>query len=379
MKAVIKYVIFAVVVLLAVLLMFIIFSTYKDYQPAPRQTLLLKQTDHDTVHQKEFNMLIWNVGYCGLDKDMDFFYDGGKNVRPTMDVFQDNLNHVYNFLSQQDSIDFILLQEVDSCAKRSYYVNETDVFADGLIRHKPIYCLNYKVRIVPMPFMKPMGEVNSGILSFFKYPVYLSERYSYPANYGWPMKVFMLDRCFQLNRIQLADKHDLVVINLHNSPYDDAADLRFYELSLLRGMILNEYSKGNYVVVGGDWNMCPGDYDNFTYLTTFKKKEKTAKIPDEFFPENWHWGYDKTIPTNREVYQPYVLGETPTSTIDFFLCSPNVTIESVKAINLNFEYTDHQPVWIKFRLDENPENSFSPQQLEYVNSLKDSILTINKK
>ncbi len=35
--------------------------------------------------------MIWNIGYCGLDASMDFFYDGGEQVRPSEEKVKENL------------------------------------------------------------------------------------------------------------------------------------------------------------------------------------------------------------------------------------------------------------------------------------------------
>ena len=54
----------------------------------------------------EISFLTWNIGYCGLDKDMDFFYDGGTKVMTPKATCLDNLNAVLGFLKSNDSIDF---------------------------------------------------------------------------------------------------------------------------------------------------------------------------------------------------------------------------------------------------------------------------------
>jgi endonuclease/exonuclease/phosphatase family metal-dependent hydrolase len=169
-------------------------------------------------------------------------------------VFQNNLNGVFKFLSEHDSNDFVFLQEVDTFAKRSYYANEVTLFSDAMPSHTACFATNYNVKFVPVPILNPMGEVISGIVTFSKAHPYLSERYSFPVNYPWPMKIFMLDRCFMLQRYKLKNGHELVLINTHNSAFENAGILRQYELWQLRSFVLEEYAAGNYVVTGGDWN-----------------------------------------------------------------------------------------------------------------------------
>jgi endonuclease/exonuclease/phosphatase family metal-dependent hydrolase len=188
------------------------------------------------------------------------------------------------------------------------------------------------------------------------------------------MKIFMLDRCFLLQRYKLQNLHELIVINTHNSAFENADLLRQYELWMLRSFILQEYAQGNYVVVGGDWNQNPSDYDNMRYYSNYTKKKGTPKIPEDYLPENWHWAYDKKIPTNRDVYEAYRPGFTPTTTYDFFVTSPNVVVEQVQAIASGFEFSDHQPVYMRVRLDDNPVNSCSEDCMDIITDLQDSLL-----
>jgi hypothetical protein len=44
-----------------------------------------------------------------------------------------------------------------------------------------------------------------------------------------------------------------------------------------------------------------------------------------------------------------VAGENYVTTIDGFVVSPNVAVESVRGFDLGFEYTDHQPVRLRVR------------------------------
>jgi endonuclease/exonuclease/phosphatase family metal-dependent hydrolase len=65
----------------------------------------------------------------------------------------------------------------------------------------------------------------------------------------------------------------------------------------------------------------------------------------------WQFIYDPEMPTNRDVDMPYRKGKTKTTIIDFFVVSPNVTVESVKTIDTGFENADHQPVIIKIKIE----------------------------
>ncbi len=122
-------------------------------------------------------------------------------------------------------------------------------------------------------------------------------------------------------------------------------------MGFLKTFIVEEYNKGNYVVVGGDWNhLLPG-----TNLDTFEATQSwpdwLQPMPEDFSPEGFKWGFDNTVPTSRTVDVPYTEGVNFVSIIDGFLVSPNVTILKVEGHNLGFKYADHQPVILTFQLD----------------------------
>ncbi|MEZ4981346.1 MAG: hypothetical protein R2769_07115 [Saprospiraceae bacterium] len=67
------------------------------------------------------------------------------------------------------------------------------------------------------------------------------------------------------------------------------------------------------------------------------------------FAEGWTFAYDAKIPTNRKIKEVYQPG-TPETLIDFYLLSPNVKLRNIAGEQLNFEYSDHQPVLMQVGL-----------------------------
>ena len=174
------------------------------------------------------------------------------------------------------------------------------------------------------------------------------ERHSFPGNYSWPMSLFMLDRCFLVNRHQVSNGQELLIINTHNSAYDDGS-LRAQQMSFLQDILLAEYQKGNYVIVGGDWNQTPYGFEPTLPHHQFDTINLT--YVDKDYPDvNWTWAFDPRLPTNRRVAVPYDRSTSLTTVIDYFLLSPNIKLETVSTIDVDFRYSDHQPVELKVRL-----------------------------
>ncbi|MFH0843373.1 MAG: hypothetical protein V1903_12250 [Bacteroidota bacterium] len=69
---------------------------------------------------------------------MDFFYDGGtKVITPEKNCLEDIFG-IEDFLTKYDTIDFILLQEVDRDSKRSYRIDQYEKIASSLSDHNPV-------------------------------------------------------------------------------------------------------------------------------------------------------------------------------------------------------------------------------------------------
>jgi hypothetical protein len=51
--------------------------------------------------------------------------------------------------------------------------------------------------------------------------------------------------------LQTAERKELVLINTHNEAFDPG-DIRRAQMDYLRTFMIDEYSKGNYVIAGGD-------------------------------------------------------------------------------------------------------------------------------
>ena len=346
-KKIIKATIILVAVFAFAIIGLIVYALINDYKPEEKVPVADNKSAVILSDSSVLTLMTWNIGYCGLDRYMDFFYDGGKKVSTPREKLFENLSSVENFIMNNDSIDFIFIQEIDKKSKRSYGINEYDSLSGKLKAHKGFFAKNYDVFFVPLPPSSPMGKVLSGLATFSKFEPATSIRYSFPGEYSFPKQLFMLDRCFLVNRHPLSGGKELIIINTHNEAFDKG-NIRRAQMAYLKEFITAEYEQGNYVITGGDWNQTPpGFRPEF-----FNNKADTTNliIPSDYLPAGWKWLYDNTHPSERSVEKAYDGPSTPTTIFDFFLISPNIECESVKCINLNFENSDHNPVIIKVKL-----------------------------
>jgi len=349
---IVRTLLYFLLVLAGAFALFLLYATVDDYRPHEVITQTADCEKDILSDSARVRLLIWNIGYAGLDAGMDFFYDGGERMRPSREGVLRNMEGILSTLLPYAGYDFILLQEVDRDSKRSYHTNEYREIEDRFPGYTCNFGMNYDVGFVPIPLSEPMGRVKSGLMTLSRFCPTRVDRYAFPGNYGWPMKLFMLDRCFLVNRYQLNNQKELLIINTHNSAYDDGS-LRARQMDYLRDFLLTEYAKGNYIIVGGDWNQTPFgiepelpshrfDTGNLTYV------EKDYPAP------GWIWAHGRDIPTNRRLAIPYDRARSLTTIIDCYLLSPNMNMEQVETIDLNFEYSDHQPVLLQASLSMNP-------------------------
>ncbi len=337
-----------VVVLLAGIFLFYI--SQKDYIPPLVEELQLIQKQQKMVTRNTFSIISWNIGYAGLGREMDFFYDGGTRTRASEAETRRWLQNIKSFVESEPETDFWLFQEVDFHAKRSYGIDQSIELAHSLPLYNYALATNYDVPFVPVPITDAMGRVKAGLMSFSAYSPRIARRYAYPQIAGWPERLFLLDRCFIELRISVDVGKELVILNTHNSAFVDKQNLMDMELAVLRNKMIREFELGNYVIAGGDWNMNPPGIIASEFKGGYRFEPTKVSIPPNFVPDEWTVVFDPHTPSNRWVDQAYVPGKTPVTTLDFFIISPNVSVLNMEAIDLGFEQSDHNPVKLQFVL-----------------------------
>ncbi|MCS6979171.1 MAG: hypothetical protein NZM15_03605 [Flavobacteriales bacterium] len=338
----------ALLLLLIILIFgaFLAYATWKDYQPKPREIVFIEDrgmVPADTELPDTLTALIWNIGYGGLGAETDFFFDGGRMVRPSLELARNYLDNICRFLGQMDSVDFLLLQEVDVHSRRSFYTDQVERISQAMPGRVFSFAKNYDAWFVPQPITQPYGRVVAGLMSLARHRPALATRIALKPDATWPTGLFMLDRCLLEWRFPVGNGKDLIVYNLHLSAYDDG-DVKQNQMDSLRQIFLREYAQGHYIIAGGDWNQNPPGYEPSSHNPHLKP---TTSVPEIFPAEGWHWAFQTEVPTNRSLQEPYRPGHTPVNVIDFFLLSPNIKLLEVKGLDLGFQDSDHQPVGLR--------------------------------
>lgn len=323
-----------------------------EYRPKDTEKIaVVSDGDAKAAEGDTYNIVSWNIGYCGLGADASFVLDGGKdNGTPDSEgVFLSYYTGIRDTLAEFDA-DIYLLQEADSDSARSYHLNEVTTLQSGLNAAQSAYALNYSCPFVPFPW-PPIGKVNSGILTLTDYKIESSERISLPCPFSWPLRIANLKRCLLVCRIPLEDSDkELVIVNLHMEAYDDGEG-KAAQTAMLYEILQKEYAAGNYVIAGGDFNQAfPDSLDAYPIKNDELWTPGALDAAD--LPEGWSFAYDQSTPSCRLLNQPLDPDDPATQyyVIDGFIVSPNVRLLSVKTVDCGFAYSDHNPVSLSIKL-----------------------------
>lgn len=354
MKKLIKWLAALLLIPVAIIVVFLGYVTITDYKPPAQIALPLNEpmlpaktviTQGDTLTATTFN-----IGYAGLDEGQDFFMDGGTRSRSSSKSKTDeNILSMGGYLQDKQS-DFYLLQEVDIKSSRSYKVNEVTILRDLLPQYGYVFALNYKVPWVPVPVFKPMGSVQSGLLTMSQYASRAHTRYDLPGKESWPVQQMELDRAFIESRYPVDNGKEFVLVNLHLSAFDEGGVIRKQQLEFLEAYIEQEVKQGNYLLLVGDWNHSLPGTDPQVFPAEQAWPEWLQPFPVSFGAENFNWGVDPNTPTVRTLDIAYEDGVNFLAVIDGFLASSNIEIIETRGEQLHFKNSDHNPVTISFRL-----------------------------
>ena len=126
LKPILKIIGWLVLVVVLYLAGVIIYGTITDYKrdPGAIEAAEIKGKASDSKQiDSVITLISWNIGYGGLGKEMDFFYDGGKTVRAPQEIWDKDFAGVQKIMSDNSDADFYLIQEIDRNSRRSYEVD----------------------------------------------------------------------------------------------------------------------------------------------------------------------------------------------------------------------------------------------------------------
>lgn len=311
---------------------------------------------------KTYTAMTYNMGFGAYNQKYSFFMDHGemKNGKKTHGKYgtaysknavlksTDGVIHTF----KQNQPDFMLMQEIDTNSTRSFHVNQVDKVKSSFPGYGNVFASNFHSGFIMYPFTNPHGKVRSGLLTLSKYHLQSAVRRKYPITSNFFSKFTDLDRCFTVMTMPVKNGKKLILINSHMSAYDKGGKMRKKQLKLLNHVMAEECRKGNYVIVGGDFNHAFGK----KMLTHFENQQKIPSWVSVLDAKTLtssmrmvHAGNENDVATCRATDIPYRPEVNYETVIDGFLVSKNVEAKSTN-VNTEFKYADHNPVKLQFKL-----------------------------
>jgi endonuclease/exonuclease/phosphatase family metal-dependent hydrolase len=300
-----------------------------------------------------FSVVTWNVGFGAYSDDFSFFMDGGtESCAYSEQAVHENIETMSALLSDLQA-DFIFLQEVDTDAKRSHHVDEAVLFTDALPDYTSIFCQNYDSAYLFYPFLQPHGKARSGLLTLSSYTVDSAQRRRLPVETGLT-KFLDLDRCYSVSRVPLENGNTLCLYNVHLSAYSSDGSINTQQLQMLMDDMAADLAEGSFVICGGDFNMDLLEDSGAIFGIAGNDFTWARPFPKELLAPGFQLvnscDPSAPVPSCRNANEPYTPGHTFVLTADGFIVSDNVTVESASVIDCGFACSDHNPVYMTFKL-----------------------------
>lgn len=351
-----------ILILLVIVVGFLGYLKITEYNPKKIENLKVENKEKETKDDKnnnyelnkEYKLLSWNVGFFGMDKNIDFFMDGGKMVFPiSQKQVEENISKAIEEIKKENP-DIINLQEVDKYSKRTGFMDQVKILNEKF-KQNSIFAYNMKVKFVPYP-IPPLGQMETGIYSSSKKEILNPERHQLPIAFKYPVRLSNFKRAFTVSysNINGSDKK-LVLLNAHLDAYDDEkSGFKKKQTEEILNFMKKEREKGNYVILSADFNQ------NLKMLN----KDEMEKIPSNLWRAS---NFDTELlsdkfkllhpneNTARLNNKPYKKGSENTYyyIIDGFVVSDNIKVNEIKVNDLDFQNSDHNPVVLKFELIKN--------------------------
>ena len=357
-----KAILITLAVILLLLISYVAYVWFSYYRLEDNLKLEIENMQSEKVPvDTEIKAATYNIGFGANGPDFSFFLakgmmeDGtpvkGRNSKAfSKEYVIENTEGAIGKLKELEP-DIILIQEADLKSTRAYKVNQYEAFKTGFPKLSASYVSDYDSAYLLYPIPDFHGKSQSGLVTLSRYNISEAVRRSYPVSDGFS-KLFDLDRCFAFYRMPTENGKELVLVNSHMSAYDEGGIIRKSQWKMVSDFIVSEFNKGNYVILGGDFNHVLGDYPEHAFPSKQKTPGWVNYIRPEDIPEGFRIvqaenGYE--VPSQRSTDITWEKGVTHTCNIDGYIVSDNIEASSIN-IDTDFAYSDHQPVLMTFRL-----------------------------
>ena len=283
-------------------------------------------------------VVTWNVGFAGMGPTATLRLSGGNSFIPSASkMVQKNMVKITDTLLQANA-DVFTLQELSSGSIVNMWHDMRTSISTALETHHVFEASSFAF---PLFFRVLKNEHGVGTYIRNTWTVEDASQTTFSASELYYGFIGRRDRMLT-TRIINENGVRLAIVNSHLASYDPRGTVRVKQLKELVAYVQSLYTDGTEVLVGADWNL---HNNEATFCHGEELSELCAcKFPFEHIPDGWGMHFPTNASTVRATNKPYRKGWTKTATIDGFLCSPGISVQDIQAIDLEFAYSDHNPV-----------------------------------
>ena len=331
-------------------------SRFLNYHPRPVETMQPHNSGVPPVLSpgQTIKVVTYNAQFFAGTR-YDFFYDGGPDTLVDQDDVYSTISQFAQFVAAERP-DFVLLQEIDSGARRTAYLDQVSLLRNVLPLDLRSYVTAdyWRSKFVPHP--KIWGSAGTKLVIFSRYRLGAARRYRLPLRPGNPIaNDFNLKRAILEVEIPRRDGSVVTLLNTHLDAFPRGTDVMDRQVSKLHRFLSHLDQQNRPWIIGGDFNLLPpgqrarlpvetrGTYSEPSAITRIYRSyqgvptvhDATAKEMDQFFT------FTRRTDSKR----------IPVRTLDYLFAAPSVSIEKygVRQDGM-LELSDHLPVVGEFRL-----------------------------
>ncbi len=257
-------------------------------------------------------------------------------------------------LIRRDSIDIVLIQEIDFDSKRSGGTDQLRLLAEVSGLPYTARAVSWDANYVPFPYWPPrdhFGRVLSGAAVLSRFPIIenTAERLPKPDSNPWFYNMFYLFRMFQTVGVEIGDR-TYFIANHHLESFDKHN--RMEQALLARRRLAELAQRGDVLLFGGDLNSVP---------ETAEKRSGFIDSPEDNYEADSTLAVFRGIPGFRELItaEEYASNPSPWDTypanaptrrVDFLFINSRFEVVGAKVVTEAGTLSDHLPVMAEVRI-----------------------------
>lgn len=298
-------------------------------------------------------VMTWNIQFLA-GKNYIFFYDAidgsGTDEAPSQKDTEIIFQEVTRILHDENP-DFVLLQEVDVDAKRTYFQNQAQMLYKSLSSQFPCMTSTYYWRAGFVPHPHILGSVGMKLVTLSRYLIEKSERHSlgeFPSDIL--SRQFRPKRAILESTIATTEGPSFHLLNTHLEAYSQGSDLMQQQVHISSQQLQRLEIQGRPWIFGGDFNLLmPGQsYFQLSHSqrSLYQEKSELQMLTHQFpvlpqphevnglSPAQWYTHF----PNDPEV-------NGPDRTIDYLFHSPRFqTLKHYVRFQDTIKISDHLPL-----------------------------------